>query len=95
MPIRFALALFLIAALTACSQFPQLDETVGDAARKAPYPDLIPIEKFHAQIPDTLIEPTTAPQVEARVAQLKARAARLRGSVIDNATRTRMQQGVN
>lgn len=93
---RRSLALALIAGLTAagCAQFPELDATLTDEARAAPYPDLVPLEGLQARIGSTRIDPGTAPAVQARIAALKSRASRLRGTVIDDATRTRMQAGV-
>jgi len=98
---RRSLSLALIAALGAvapllpgCTQFPQLDATLTDEARRAPYPDLVPLSGLQARISDTNTDPGTAPAIEARIAGLKTRAASLSGSVIDSGTRARMQAGV-
>lgn len=92
---RFYPNLVMIFTLTACSHFPELDGTVDSAARDAAYPDLIPVEQIYARMPDARIEPDTSLEVEARVDRLRSRAARLRGTVIDSATRHRMKVGVN
>ncbi len=97
---RRTLALAMIAALGAgslpagCTRFPDLDATLSDAARAAPYPDLVPLSGLQARIADTNTDPGTLPTIEARIAGLKSRAARLRGTVIDSAARARMQAGV-
>ena len=91
---HITLALFFNAALTACSQFPQLDDTVSTSARNAAYPDLVPVENIQNQVPEARIEATDAMDATARAARLKARAARLKGAILDDATRQRMDAGV-
>ncbi len=91
---RFALALFPLTIIIACTQFPQLDDAVSTDARDAPYPDLVPVENIQNQVPETQVEPTTVEEVEARAARLKERAQQLRGPVVDDATHRRMKQGV-
>ena len=79
-------------ALVACAEFPQLDSTLDDAARAAPYPDLVPLGPLlAAQAPVAATDPGRATQ--DRAAALRARAARLRGAVIAPAERARMQAG--
>ncbi len=98
---RPSLALVLTAALAAgvmpgaCAPFPDLDETITAEARRAPYPDLVPLEGLQARAEATRIDPGTAQTIEARAARLRDRAARLRGSVIDSRTRARMEAGVS
>ena len=88
-------ALAICAALSACSQFPDLDATTSDAVRDAPYPDLVPLDGLQARFdPDAALPDATRDSVAARAARLKARAARLRGTVIDADTRQRMAGGV-
>jgi hypothetical protein len=95
---RITLALIaslgIAAALPACTQFPDLEQTVRDAARNGPYPDLVPLDGLQARLAASRFDAGTAPAIDARIAQLEARAARLRGSVIDDASRARMQAGV-
>ena len=95
MPLRRPAGFMLIAALAGCAQFPELDAATSATARDAPYPDLIPVEDIMAQVPQDRITPDTASGLSARVAALRARAARLRGSVIDSPTRARMRAGVD
>ncbi|QGY00401.1 hypothetical protein EI983_12540 [Roseovarius faecimaris] len=81
--------------LAACAEFPELDATLSDAARAAPYPQLLPVEELNARVGEPRIDAEAADGIEARVAALKARAARLRGTVLDSSTRARMQTGIN
>ena len=81
----------LVAGLSACSDFPELEDVVdSDAA----YPDLVPIESLTSQTPDPQIKPETAPNLDARVERLRARAGRLKGDVIDDETHARMDAGI-
>ena len=97
---RPCLALALIAAFGAgtmpvgCTPFPDLDDTITDEARRAPYPALVPLDSLQERIGGTRIEPGTAQSVTARADRLRARAARLDGAVIDSGTRARMRAGV-
>lgn len=87
--------LILTLSLTACTQFPQLDDVVGPDVVDAEFPNLVPIDPIinapegqganRAVIQDNLL---------ARLAALNARADALRGAVIDNRTRRRLENGV-
>lgn len=81
----------LLATLSACNEFPELEDTVDS---NATYPDLVPIESLTAKAPDPQIEPETATDTQARIDRLKSRAARLQGDVIDDETHQRMQDGI-
>lgn len=87
-------ALTLAGIVSGCAQFPELEARVSDTVRAQPFPDLVPLDGLQARLDSTQITPETGPAVEARVAQLKARAARLRGAVIDAPTRARIKAGV-
>lgn len=92
---RLAIAICVFgAALTACSTFPELDASVSDEVRDAPYPDLVPMASLENRTAEARITDQTLPSVTARIDGLKARAARLRGTVIDAPTRRRMAGGV-
>lgn len=80
--------------ITGCAQFPQLDATVTDAARSAPYPDLVPLDSLRSRMDFPAVDADTLPTIEERVADLKSRKEDLQGDVIDSATRQRMQAGV-
>ena len=87
----------LVAATTtlaACSQFPELEEDAALGARNAPYPELVPAESLRAQVPAAQITDDSQSALDARIARLRSRAARLKGTVVDGGTRARMSQGV-
>lgn len=81
--------------LTACARFPELDATVDPSAEGADFPPLIPIEGLlETPTSSDADGPDPSADVAARVANLRARAARLRGQIVDPATRARMQRGI-
>jgi hypothetical protein len=67
---RFALIIF--ATLCGCATFPELEETISDAARAAPYPALTPVPLAPIATDDA------AADMQARVAALQLRATRIR-----------------
>jgi len=85
------LLLFLGAA---CTQFPELDGTVPPDVAGRKTPRLLPLDQLQglAPAPRDLAPITTA--LQARLAALEARAARLRGPVLDRRTRRRLVRGV-
>jgi len=87
-----------IASLVACTDFPDLDRRITDSARAAPYPTLQPLDPLLARAQNLAdngaITPASVAAFDDRIAGLRARAARLRGPVIDAATRARMRRGV-
>ncbi len=91
---NLALALLIALGAAGCTQFPELDATLTDEARAAPYPDLVPLDGLQARINGTNTDPETVPTIEARITGLKSRASGLSGTVIDSATRARMEAGV-
>ncbi|MDQ7071845.1 MAG: hypothetical protein Q9M48_14125 [Rhodobacterales bacterium] len=70
-----------LALLIGCTQFPALDNLVDPALESAAYPVLVPLEPLLRDSQNTEITPTTQAELAARVARLKARAARLRATV--------------
>jgi len=85
-----------IAGLGACAEFPQLDNRLDAAALAADYPILQPLDPLLAQaaIQTDTITPASEADFDRRIATLRARAARLRGPVIDAAPLARMRRGV-
>jgi hypothetical protein len=79
--------------LAACSQFPELDETISPETKAAPYPALLPWDSLPVALPEAE-EPSPEEVLAARTAALRSRAETLRGAVVDPATRTRMDAGV-
>ncbi|MEP4197693.1 MAG: hypothetical protein ABJL99_18875 [Aliishimia sp.] len=94
--IRVTLIMSALFLSVACTQFPELDATVPKSAKTDKYPRLAPIDDLLAQAKST---PERSEQTQTtltnRAAALRARANRLRGPIIDTATRTRMRNGVS
>lgn len=84
------IALFCAASLSACAEFPELDAQITSEMRRADYPSLISTQSLQGP-PAPLITPQSQGALSARVAALKARAARLRGSVVSPATKRRLR----
>jgi len=96
-PMRPSLALIAMlgaAALSGCTPFPDIGDDTSKVALAQPYPDLVPLGGLNARLETGRIQPGTAPALEARVAGLRNRAERLRGDVVDPATRSRMRAGI-
>jgi hypothetical protein len=91
------LVLIALPALVAgCTQFPALDRTLTPALEAAPYPALVPLGPVLAAAQRTGLDPQQAnAALDARVAALKSRAARLRGSVLSGAERVRLEKGLH
>ncbi|MBU2980912.1 hypothetical protein KO498_03705 [Lentibacter algarum] len=87
-------SLLLIASLTACATFPELDATLSDEAKAADFPTLMPINELSAATPAPRITEQSTAALSGRVSALQARAARLRRSVVDAGTKQRMRTGV-
>lgn len=94
MHISVALAAGL-ATLGACKQFPELDRNITPVVAEAGYPELVPLAPVLANAKNTGVDPIQASSaIDGRVAALKARAARLRGSVLTGRERQRLAQGL-
>ncbi|KPU84125.1 hypothetical protein JI58_05695 [Marinosulfonomonas sp. PRT-SC04] len=89
-------ALFALTAtlLAGCSDFPELDAAITPAARMAGYPSLVPIPQILTDAQDVQITEQSVANLQGRVGRLQARAARLRGPVVDSATRARMRKAI-
>ena len=87
--------LFLICTLglAACTQFPELEDSISPAAEDADFPALVPLEPLLAA---NTAQPTRGPEIaaslETRIAGLNARANRLRGAILTRAERARLRQ---
>lgn len=93
-PVLICLICLTGPGLPGCTRFPELDAVVSPAAARADYPELVPVERIMAATPEPRIAEDTADTIEARAAALRARAGRLRGAVIDDTARGRMQGDV-
>ena len=94
---RLATLICVTVLMAGCARFPELDRTIEPQARQADYPALLPVDELAAISAAPAPAPGTAAAPDppdARIARLKARAARLRGGVIDEETRARMDAGV-
>lgn len=90
MPFLFSLCVALGAA--GCSDFPDLEDSDTRAARAADFPDLATIESLTDSGTPSRIDPKTQAVFEARIASLRARASRLKRSVMDPNARNRLSQ---
>lgn len=88
-----ATLLCLLALSTACTNFPELDAAEPAEAKNSDYPSLLPLDQLLAA-PDPIATPEVLEGVQSRVQALKSRANRLRGPVVDRATKARMARGV-
>ncbi len=88
-----AATVFLCLALTACTQFPELDGTVAPDVENADFPALVPLEPLLAANAPVIANPEQTTQtLEARVAALRARAGALqRRAIVDPGTRQRLR----
>lgn len=97
-------ALTAVILIAGCSSAPNLADEISPAAFDAPFPTLLPAETLQQQAAATTprdgairvaanaSEPDPIARQDARAASLKARAARLRGEVIDAAARERLNE---
>jgi hypothetical protein len=82
-------------ALIGCTQFPQLDGTVAHDVEHAPYPELLPLEPILAKANTSAVNPAQEEaSLQGRLGQLRARANRLRGSVLSGAEKLRLERGL-
>lgn len=92
---RLTLSALALCAFSACAQFPELDRTVTPELEAASFPALVPLEPILSRTRTAQRDNTQTQDVlEARVANLRARAARLRGSVLTGRERQRLAQGL-
>ena len=91
---RIIAGLLVAGTVAACGDFPDLDGSVPPHLENAGFPRLVPVEPLLAAAGEVQITDETTAAIEARVARLKARAARLKRGVVDHGTRARMRDGV-
>jgi len=93
--LRTVLTLAALLAVASCTQVPELDATIPDHLRNAPYPELVPLDGSLA----TVLPPQDqAAEIEqslvARRDRLQGRAKALNAPVVDPVARQRMQDGI-
>lgn len=84
------LFVILSLALSGCGDIPALDQAISPAAERADYPALIPLEGIMGTPDDQTAGPDLEASLDRRLAALRARAAALRGPVIDEAGKARL-----
>ena len=90
----FLTCLALFAA--GCTQFPALDRTITPELEAAPYPALVPLPPLMNEVGQSGGHGTAvAASLEARVARLRARAARLQNAGLTGRERQRLQNGLS
>ena len=82
------------ALLLGCTQFPELDGVVDEDVASAAYLKLRPTEVILADVPAPEIDAAMAEGLSADAQRLRAKANRLRGPVVDPATKRRMARGI-
>lgn len=90
--IALPLALALGLGVAGCTDFPEVEDRETPEGRAADFPDLAPIEVLTTPATPSRLDPQTQASLEARVANLRARAARLKRSVMDPDARNRLSQ---
>lgn len=83
-------------ALSACTQFPELDATIPPQAQAADFPALVPLEPLLASRSAIVGNPAEVSQsLTGRVNALKSRARALQQrAIVDRPTRARLQQAM-
>ena len=84
------LILPLCVALSACADWPDLDHAVSPEARRSDYPVLVPLNEVLDRRGLARSDATDGEILAARAANLRARAALLRGVSVDDDTRLRL-----
>ena len=96
-PTRLSVLVTTLTLLCAgCTEFPQLDRTITPEMERADYPDLVPLAPLLASATGGRVNQAAAEaELTARVARLRARAARLQESVLTGRERQRLEQGLS
>ncbi|MEL7011739.1 MAG: hypothetical protein AAFO72_00510 [Pseudomonadota bacterium] len=91
---------FVAASLGACSTFPEIDSQISPEVQSAGFPTLLPVQDLRTQVARGPIEPREQPiivqaeQIDNRASALRARAASLRGDVIEEEDRDRLDKDI-
>jgi len=80
--------------LAACTQFPDLDDSLTEADENGRFPKLVPVETLLVGTEPVALQPDTQSTLEDRIGALNQRAKGLRDAGLDAETRERMQRGV-
>jgi len=82
--------------LGACTPFTEIDVPISDAARNAPWPVLLPMDRILTQSPNATNAEDIARNIQARANNLRSRANALRSrQIIERDMRARMQAALS
>ncbi|MEM7731994.1 MAG: hypothetical protein AAF280_04335 [Pseudomonadota bacterium] len=101
---RTQLIIAVAIGLSACTTFPEVDAKTAPDVQSAAYPVLLSVDDLRAQASTDPLEPRDLPlvatleqdaeQIDNRANSLRARAASLRGDVIEEEDRERLDQDI-
>ncbi len=94
MPRIPVILLLVILPISGCTDFHELDGQISAQARAADFPSLLPLDQILSGAQDVQITPETTAGLSARLARLRARAARLRGPVLSRSDRQQLRAAV-
>jgi hypothetical protein len=87
-------SLVTVLALAACTDFPALDAAVSRRPDPGPAPDLLPIDTLLSATAGARLDASDGAALAARAERLRARAALMRGPVLDPETRARLAAAI-
>lgn len=88
------LSFLCIAALPACTDFPEVDRAVIRGETDAPYPTLAPMSELEALAPLSSFDNDPTQSLRSRTANLRRKAQSLSSSVLTPSERRLLQQGI-
>ena len=90
--LHFSLVIGFVAG---CTTFPELEDTQTEALEAAEFPVLVPVDPILAGTkPVDTTAPDTRTDFDARLAGLRARAEAMRGTVLTDAERRKLEDGI-
>lgn len=87
-------SLAAVLSLAGCTTFPALDAAVSQRPDPGPAPELLPIDSLLAATGGARLDAADGAALAARAARLRARAALMRGPVLDPETRARLAAAI-
>lgn len=93
---RLPFWLLPVLAVAACAQFPELEGTIEPDLEDAPYPELVRLEPILAAANTITVDPVqTEAHLNTRLAGLRARANAMRGAVLSDAEKKRLDEDLS
>ncbi|MDA5094736.1 hypothetical protein O2N63_11640 [Aliiroseovarius sp. KMU-50] len=86
----WGLAIASMIGIAACSSPPNVGTDLSEAAKRADYPTIQPLDALLASQPAAIDIPSLTGSLEGRARALRARANALRTPIVDSDTRARM-----